>query len=410
MSDCAVCKQPLQEGYEYCHFCGAPIEGAEAVSTPADGRSLVEVVDRVREFSTSSREVAGSAQRSLNLLLGSQVSLQRQILYALLAGFALASSNLRSGWVQWLGEWLSTAVLLLFPISYWMTGVFPLSRVFIAVLGPELSLRRRLFLSVFLTLTVGGGGWALRPPESPLAGLIFVAANFLTWFYFMGFAASWRPVSYCGSYVGRERMGTMASTIALRIRESLEKRQIAGLDMTVVSMAKLRHYTAGDSSAKDGEQISFISGKGRVVVFVQNFGNGLFVRWAGFYDASGRRLWLFMGFLVSMLDRLLWRWLGSSYLELSRQAAATLSPANRHQILLRATTGGVIARTLRLAEGVSEYSWNQVYALEQAVHETVVTVLQAAASSQEEADEIRSQIEYHKRLEMSAGVPAPARR
>jgi hypothetical protein len=204
---------------------------------------------------------------------------------------------------------------------------------------------------------------------------------------------SWRPVEGLESSISQERMAGRAATIADQIRAAVEKQRVPELEVTGVKMEKLRHYTAGQSSGTGGQQLSFVRGRARIIVFVQDFGDGLFVRWASFYDASGRRLWLLIGFFVAALDRLSQHWTGTSFLESSYQVSMALSPAMRNQILLRATRGGIFSRALRLTEGVSEYSWNEIYALAGTVRETVISVLQAAVGSHEDAERIRAQIE-----------------
>jgi hypothetical protein len=412
MSDCQVCSQPLQEGYGFCHFCGAPVGGDGAEARGPSRTDLVELVDKFKDLSGRSKDLASSANRTLDLWLGSPISLQRQVLYALISGFAIVSASPKwPGLTVWLTAWLLTAAFLVMPISYWTTGVMPLAGVVNAILGGELSLRRRLLFSLVLALPlIGATAPTTNPPSSIAEAQLEAAAVaerienlevnplafigvYLVIFYFMGFAMSWRPIHNLESSITQERMAARAATIADQIHASLEKQRIPGLEVSRVKMAKLRRYTAGESSGTEGEQLSFVRGKARVVVFVQDFGDGLFVRWAGFYDASGRRLWLYIGYLVSALDRLTRHWTGTSFLESTYQVSAALSPAMRNQILLRASRGGIISRALRLVEGVSEYSWNEIYALAGTVRETVIAVLQSAVGTHEEAERIRAQIE-----------------
>lgn len=425
MSHCAVCSQELQQGYGYCHYCGATVGAGQASTTsPLRAQRLVEAVDRFKELSSISREAAGSAKQTFDLVLGGPVSIQRQILYALLSSFALVPGFANRGLLAWLEAWLVVALILYFPICYWMTGVIPMSGVINAVLGPEISLRRRILLAALFTFAPLLFTWWLvnKVPflsiiyvrvDHPLVGLIkfltALSASFLSSFYFMGFAASWRSIPGCEASISSERLGSTAPAIAERIRRAVQERAIRGLEVVAVDMGRLRHYTAGDSCGTVGEQISFVCGKARVVVFVQDFGDDLFIRWTGFCDASGRRLWLFIGFFVAAFDRLLMRWFGSSFLVWSRQSLETLSPAGRHQFLMRSARGGLITRTLRLIEGFSEYSWNEIFALEAAVRESVVSILESVAEDQSEADKVRSQIQKHMYRERLLGsLPAQA--
>jgi hypothetical protein len=438
MAQCAVCNQDLEAGYAFCHFCGTPADSASGGEAPRK-QDLVDLVEKVKDLSSRSREVAHGVRRTVDTLLGSPVSIQRQILYALLAGFAFASMDVAwHGFRRWLISWLTASILLLWPISYWTTGVVPLAGVVNAVLGGELSFRRRLVFALILAVLMSDlvslvgekepasqdpltsamppvevSRAAIRIGDIEFTPLAF-AGSFLFGFYLMGFAASWRPVLRLESSISRDGMAERAATIADQVRAAIEKRRIPGLETSRVKMAKLRHYTAGASSGTAGEQLSFIRGRARIVVFIQDFGDGLFIRWTSFYDASGRRLWLLIGFLVAAIDRLTVRWIGSSLLEYSYQVSQTLSPATRNQVLLRPTRGGIFSRALRLVEGVSEYSWNEIYALAGAVQESLIVVLQGAVGSHEEAERIRVQIErqadHERRLQTHGAGPAGDRR
>lgn len=424
MSECTTCQQELRAGFNFCHFCGAPIgEGADSDDTTTE---LVQLVDKFKDLSAMYRGLASSAQKRLDLWLGSPISIQRQVLYALLSGFVAAAwAPLAHGVLGWLRAWLAASALFFLPVRYFLTGLMPLAGTVNAILGPELSRRRRLILSLALTaLPYTIPPLLGKPADVPLplssrfsppleqAGAttlgfrslqpwLLLAGSLLTNFYLMGFAPSWRKISGCGRSYTLDEMAAEAATISGSIRTAMLKRRISGLELTAIEMTKLQRFTAGESSGMKGEQISFAHGKARVVVFVQDLGTGLFVTWTTFYDASGRRLWLLIGFLVTFVDRLILRYFGSSPLEWSRQAAETLSPGTRHQVLLRSARGGFFSRTLRLVDGVSEYSWNEVYALDGAARETVITVLEHAANESANAAKIRAQIERCSEAEAS---------
>ncbi len=426
MADCAVCNHELQEGYDFCHFCGTKIGvGIQAVTGGAQASDLVKLVDKFKTFSSASKDLAGSTQETVDQLLGSPVSIQRQIAYALLSGLAIAClSPPTTSLFVWLVGWLGLSAVLLVPVSYWTTGVTPFSGRIHQLLGPELSLRRRIIFTLLLGLPaaptwgflvldvplqandVSNDLWILsRLAYFPLA----VLGSFLTNYYMMGFATSWRAIPGCEFSISSKGLGEHAASLAEEIREAMAERALPALEVTRVPMAKLRHYSAGASSGTAGEQLSFISGKARMVVFVQDFGDSLFIRAAGFYDASGRRLWLLLGQWIAAIDRWILRWFGSSLLAYLRQWTRTLSPATRNQVLLRPSNGGAISRALRLTEGISEYSWNELFALAGVVRDAVASSLEGAVTEQEELKNIRSQLANQARFErMSSGSSGSA--
>ncbi|MCB1032218.1 MAG: hypothetical protein KDD47_00095 [Acidobacteria bacterium] len=372
------------------------------------------------------QDLGGSAQSVANELLGSPIAVQRQIAYALASGLSIACLFPPSEtFLEWFELWLGLSAMLLAPVSYWTTGVFPFSGQLNRILGPEISFRRRIIFSLILTAPMSSiSSFLVAPPSAAANGQIpqdaisadFVLlgnlflnplallGNFLLIYYLMGFVASWRAVNGCEFSFTSDGLGDRAAELPEQIRRAMDEREIPSFEFTRVPMAKLRHYTAGASSATSGEQLSFISGKARMVVFVQNFGTSLFVRATGFYDASGRRLWLYFGFLVSSFDRLVLRWFGTSPIEQMRLGLETLSPATRNQILLRPDQGGVISRALRLTEGVSEYSWNELFALAGTVRETITEVLAGSMDDRKGSKRMRAQLERQARFEkMSSG-------
>lgn len=425
MKQCPVCDQELQEGYGFCHVCGTPVGvGAQGQQRGPSTTSLVEVVDKLKGFSAMTRDLGSSAQHAFDELLGSPIAIQRQIAYALLSGLAFACMMPPAeGFLEWFELWLVLSVLLLVPVSYWTTGVFPFSGTVNRILGPELSLRRRMIFSAILTLILAPSlsslvapevGPGLVPAEAVSADLVLLGniflyplsllGSYLTSYYLMGFVTSWRTVPGCEFSISTGDLAERATSISEQIRQSMAQRKIPGFQLTRVEMGKLRHFTAGASSGSIGEQLSFISGKARMVVFVQDFGSNLFIRAAGFYDASGRRLWLFFGFWVASFDRLILRWFATSPLDETRQWLGTLSPATRNQILLRPEEGGAISRALRLTEGVSEYSWNELFALAGTVQESVAQALEGATEDRGEMKRIRSQLDRQARFEkMTSG-------
>lgn len=428
MALCSVCHQELQEGYSFCHVCGAPVGGFGSAGPPKTG--FVEWVDTVQGMSSRSTSFVKRVQTRFQTWLGEPISIQRQIWYTLLTGLAVACV------IPWpisiltrLQYWLVVAAVLFLPIRYSLTGIPPLTAGFNAFVGTETSLRRRLLLSFWpavlgflfftfssLALTLNQlsdagsepkpGEFAIRVQYGAAINLLLVPflislGASLVLFYMMGFSSSWRPINYSEFSIRRERMAKKANSVASQIRDSMKGRSIPGLQSTEISMASLRLVTSGASSGTEGKQISFSRGSGKIVLFVQDFGEGLFIRWTAFYDASGRRLWLLIGYLLTFIDGILLQWTGGSFTDFVQRMRVILLPSRDHQVI-STTRGGFILNTLRLAEGVSEYSWNEIYALQGAVTNSVVEVLQAASSSHEEAEKIRSEIERHSSYERSS--------
>lgn len=447
MAKCRVCDQEIQQGYQFCHTCGTPIGDTDRSSRGATEKSaLVEWVDKYQDLQSRTKGFSNSIRDSLDQVLGDQNSIQRQICHALIAGFALTGVLLAGlSLLAWIEIWLFVSTLLLIPINRSVTGVFPFSSLVARALGPELSLRRRAILAVLIipliwTFAFPASLGTLKikklfdgfqsPPEQPLTqrqeklfdgsqpspekaltqrqeelaeilaamevagavGLAFLC-SYLIAFYFMGFSTTWIHLLNRDLSLSLNRLGDKAPRIAEKVREDLTERAIKGLVITKAEMSQLKHFTAGASTGNLGEQISCVSGNARIVLFIQDFGKDLFVRWVGFYDLSGRRLWLLIGMVVAWFNRLAIRWTGTSLIEYQQRVISILMPSTRNQILIDTETGGVITRALRLAEGVSLYSWNEYYALELAARESLIRVLATNAESEQEAERIRSRID-----------------
>lgn len=412
MARCRACDHEIEPGYTFCHSCGASIGSTEG-ENPTSSNTLADLVDEAQALGHQIREVA-SAPIRFDRWLGSPISVRRQITYALASGFVLTSGlPIWTGWAFWLNAWLLCSFILFWPIRYWTTGVFPLARALTAVVGGELSLRRRLIFALGLTIVPSlllqllvfmlPTSLTTEQHFSPYAAnhepldrgcfaLLSFAGSLLLNFYLMGFVSSWRSISPSGFWVSQEKLAGQVATVVDQIMDAIKRQDIRGLQSTRISLAKLQGST-WIPPGTIGEQLSLTHGKARVVIFIQKFGEGLFLRTTSFYDGSGRRLWLLIGFLVSFLEGVSQRWFGTSFLTMSQQASEVLSPANKQQVVLRWSTAGLVARTLRLVGGISEYSWNEIHALEGAVQESVVTTLETAAGSYQQAERIRSQVE-----------------
>ncbi len=416
METCSNCRQELQPGYDFCHHCGAAAL-QHGAAEPAQS-NLVGLVGDLEQITTRSVAASTTASQAVNDWLGSPASTQRRIFYALLTGLAVVLASgvtPLSGPFKWLEAWLLLSLLVLPLISYWLTGFIPFSNIVNTILGDALSLRRRLAITflwtTFSPLTfLGAGSVWVRSGLSDTGGLQTLveslgvyAGSFLITFYLMGHATSWRPVSSLEGSLFLDRMAKDANQVSALIRDQVRQRNIRNLETVEIEMAKLRRYTAGESSGRQGQQLCFTTGRSQVVLFVQDFGHSLFIRWVCYFDASGRRLWVFFGLILSGLTSFIGRWTGSNLAELWRDYMNVLRPTSRSNLNLMAMIrGGILSRLFGMAEGVSEYGWNELYALESSIKETVIEVAGSAQEEHEESDAIQAQIERHSRFEAMA--------
>lgn len=420
MQQCPTCQLETQEGFEFCHHCGAPFQQTDV---GVQQKSLGEALESLKQWGSEKAMTGSKVRNEIAEALGSPVSFQRQVLYALVVAFGIQCAAGSLPWsgelIPWLESWLLWALVLIVPISYWMTGVVPFSELYNQAIGDELSTRRRLFLSLVIVLfatimpLVFSGETASsahlnasNPIDQRLAE---AAAWLLIAYYLMGFTAHWFAMQNLQYWLQLDDMADKADSIAGEILASVKNRDIRDLQVTEVQMSRLRNQTAGVSSGRRGRQITFTRGRSRIVVFVQDFGNSLFVRWRGYFETPGRRLWLLIGLFIMTVDQALIRWTGSSYWDLSTRFNKIISPVSRHQVLLTEQEGGYFARTFGLIRGVSEYAMNELFALERAVQSTVVDVLKTASSHKYREDEIKANIEQFIGYESSGSALQGAR-
>lgn len=403
MKQCPHCSRELMAGFDFCHHCGASISGPLVADKPK--KNAVEVVDELKRRAAMSLAMGQSASVTVSRWLGQTTSPQRIILYALLTGAAFTllfpSSTSLAGIVGWLERWLLSSLIFLAPISYWITGYFPFAGASNAVIGDYLSLRRRILVALLWTIPLSGIVlfFFRASDEAALGQMLGV---FLLSFYLMGFASYWRPIYEIASSMFQDKMASDTQRVAHEIRSRLEARKIHGLELAALDMAQLRRLTGGEVSALQGQQLVFTRGRARIIVFVQDFGDGLFIRWSGFYDASGRRLWVLMGQIVQFWNDLAFRWTGTNLTKSLRAAQSALSPASNRSSFTASVQGGRVAKLLGLVEGISEYGWNDLYALHGAVRETVVSTLRRAEDAHEEKDKLRAMLSHSSSLEQAA--------
>ena len=245
------------------------------------------------------------------------------------------------------------------------------------------------------------------PEDSGLGVIIIIiflciyTSSFLITFYFTGLTSYWQVIIGMDSHLFRNKMAQNADSVAKLIHTQIKERAIRGLQVEDLDMAKLRRLTAGESGGTKGRQFTLTSGRARVIVFIQDFGDGLFVRWSVFYNSSGRRLFLILGMVFSFFNNLLIRWTGANILEYWKFFIRALSPASGSQLSMLTVRGGD-ANTG--SAGISEYGWNEVCALEAAAKETIIAVIHEAQAGHEEASAIRAHIEHYNRIENFAGT------
>ena len=407
MQTCSTCQRPIEPGFDFCHVCGTPVHQP---AVPAFSQEFSQSLTHLKDLAITASRVGSSWQSNIDTWLGSPISLKRQLLYTLVTSLALVLSAgispLTAGLVGWLEQWLLMALVLVAPMSYWLTGIVPFSGVANALFGDITSLRRRLFLTLLLIsplqlmfLNLAAPAEQGKEIEALIASLVagFPAflGMFMIAFYMMGFVANWKFVSALRYGLSLEGMGELGDEVASAITKNVRARNIPGLEISEVAMSKLRRYTAGSVRSRRGSQIVLTREHIRVVIFVQDFGSSLAVRWSSFYNMSGRRLWLLIGLVVSLNNDFSERWLGFTVTDVFTRTGKILSPASRHQVLMDNQRATTLERMLGLQGDVSEYSWNDLNALDQVVRVTVVEVLRISSEQKYQKDEIERMIERH---------------
>lgn len=438
MDRCSHCQNEVTAGFDFCHQCGASTRAPE---DPRDSKiqQVVDVVDQIKGIGGHVSETGASAKQVLDQYLGSPISIQRQITYALVTALAIilsVGSNPFTGKpLDWFEAWLLLAIFFLPIIHYQITGLLPFANIVNMILGDLQSLRRRVLLAFFWTigpgvivLVIGSMLLAVLTDTFPglkkelssevitLAGetslseatitvLSFLATflgSFLINFFLMGMATYWRQIDELGEYSLGSRLVEEVDRAADLIRSRIHQCAIRDLSISVIEMKVLRRHTAGEASGTRGQQLVITRGRARIVIFVQNFGTGLFVRWSCYYDASGRRLWILYGMLVDGFNRLFLRWTGTNLIEVWQSVVDLLAPVSAGRDAIDYNRNSLFSQLLRLPEAVSEYSWNDIYALESSVRDVVDKVLEEMTASHQEAEIIKSRNEVQSQLEASA--------
>jgi len=415
MERCSNCQHELTAGFDFCHHCGASSR-TEIEAVPAK-KNLVEMVDDFKHVATQTASAGASARQSVDDWLGSQDSVQRQVAYSLFTGLALTLSlgwdPVSIGLLSWLEGLLLVSLLLLPLVSYWVVGVVPLSGFMNTLLGEEASVQRRATLAFLWTGTLSTIFFIPRVLLTALQfgfqeGLVSALSGsslstflgmYLVTYYLMGFAVSWIPIQNSGGQIFLNGMAKETDPLTARIREDIEGRGIRALRLGEMAMSTLRRYTAGESTGVQGSQLVLTRGRSRVVLFTQDFGDSLFVRWVSYRDISGRRLWVLFGIFLRGFNSLVQRWTGINLPDYWRAYWSALSPAFALADSAVLPRGGALSRMFGLAEGVSEYTWNEIHALDCSVAETVGLISREAQADHEELGEIQAQVQRNSDLE-----------
>ena len=422
MDSCGTCDRPLEPGYEFCHFCGTPVQQGVAEIETMPGEALTKAVGKAGELAASLQGLHRSVKATLHEILGEQHSLRRRVFYALACSatiilvFGFVPLSL-GGLMTLVEMWLLLAVVLVVPISSWTIGASPFSSDS-SIFGGEFSTRKRALLAGLMSLPLLPLVWFLSSlPSGFFTALSLVSGEdptighssffpfvgfYMIMFYGMGYTVTWRNVIDLDSSLFYDDMAERVEDTCQQLGQRIRKLDIPDLSFTEVDMKDLKNWTDGESSGTQGRQMVLVSGRSRILLFVRDFGRGIFIRWSASYDASGRRFVVALNVLNQASEGFVWRWLGwdvSSYLAQLKHA---LSPVSKHRVVIAEERGGWFTR------GVSEYAWNELYAFEAAVKNAVVGVIKDAVAGHVEESEIRSQITQHSRNESSVGSPPGA--
>ncbi len=443
MERCSHCQNELSPGFDFCHHCGASIQ-TQTDPQASRMQQAVEVVDQLKGLQSQVLNTGSSARQLMNHWLGNPISLQRQIFYSLWTALALVltmGSNPFNGKpFSWLEGWLLLAIFLLPMIHYQVTGLLPFANVVNTLLGETHSMRRRCLLALMWTvgpgvllmllvrlvltplamsfgpeiqstsnstslLTSTADGVNVNGLEALRLSLVYLSTffgSFLINYYFMGFANSWRSISDLGDSLLGNQLVSEVDRAAELIKERIEACAIRDLEISSIAMASLRRHTAGESSGTQGQQLVLTRGRARVVIFVQDYGQNLFVRWSCYFDASGRRLWVLIGILVDAINDLFQRWTGNDITGIWQTIAKVLNPFAGGRDNVMYDQGGFFSRLFRLEASISEYSSNEVFALEGSIRESIEKVLGEVGAVHHEAEFIRSQNQARGQLEQAA--------
>lgn len=431
MKHCIQCDQSLDSKQSFCQVCGTSVDEMKKGGSKSEISAQIQHLAALFDFSPKTKESIASLKETVYRWVGDAGSISRQIFYALLTGLAIllaagATPGGTVGLFRWLEYWIFLSAFLLIPIHRWTVGASPLTDTKNTLLGDEHSLRRRLLLSLMLAFFFSGLLWgAIKVfmtvlfAESPSASLQgtqplgdFSLGSFIGWclisYYLMGFTSGWINLNVDSSIL-LQNVADKAPVAAGELCGRMKGRGIRDLMTTETDVKQLRRYTAGRISGTQGQQLIFDHGRARIAVFVQDFGKDLFVRWIGFYDMSGRRLWLFIGTFISVLNALFDRWTGTSASELVRRLKMSISPVSRQQVLLDVTQGEELSQLLGLTTHFSEYTLGEISALELAVRDSVTHVLSEVGGDAYEEEWIRQQIDQSRRLEaQTPGLDKPS--
>jgi hypothetical protein len=205
----------------------------------------------------------------------------------------------------------------------------------------------------------------------------------------MGFTTNWRPIVVLHSYIVLDDMKDRVSMVAESIHRRMTQREVPRLKFTDIDLARTDLFIARQANVEHGHEFTYTFDRARLTLFIRNYGNDLFARWIVHCDLSGRRLWLLIGSVISLLDKTTIRWLGTSFLDYTSFLRSTLLPASGANQEAD-PIGTFIFRVLGLVETLPEQALNDLHALEGAVRNTVTEALRQALASKGRDDDVAS--------------------
>ncbi len=277
MNGCFNCRADCDAGERYCGNCGADQET----------KNVVEAT------------------------FGAEFSVERHVLMTVAVAALFAFSTELPTWatlVSWLRTFGVITIVIFFPTGYVLNGVWPLLPGLIsissAILGAERSVRRRALLAAFLTSPILFAAHGMSIANWRLAVLTYGL-----FFYLMGFAGRWEA-DRLDSRALHSGIGYLAPAVHAAVLRNSEARD----GWTVRPLQILEQEVRSSDFLADFRstlQIEIVDQRAKVIVRVTPYGQDLFVRCKSYMDLSGRRLWLLLGLIFSMVSSFIVRWVGT---------------------------------------------------------------------------------------------------
>lgn len=306
--------------------------------------------------------------------------------------FSDVEASLQQGLRSWIWTWIVYSAFAYFPVGFWLHGEWPLSARLRAVFGEERSFRRRILLTALLTTVFYY--LLVKYGTDPNDRIVMGSFWFLLMFHLMGFNTHWELSGDAAHHV-LDRLGNEVPEVRKGVCEHLQQRQIPGLSIGETQIAERGLYSISRLTldVKKTHQIMVTQGRARVILRVLPFGNDLYARWESYCDMSGRRMWLLFGFMLTLMNGFLNRWLGSDLNKISEYVWSIVLPWKGKDSTGERRQSIVPYESFGMFETLPSYILDNLYALEEAVHGSAHEVLNLVAIATGRSEKIEFSID-----------------